>query len=279
MVARADGSGVTVVTAEPVLLTPSILGEPWPQYEFSPDGTSILFAWTAKGAANLSIADSAGGGVRQLDVGMAVYEPSFRPPDGAEILFVGPDTGPVGSGIFAVNVTTGVVRTIVQSSSVFDVAGATWSPNGSRIAYWRWGGSGSGNGLTAKVRVVAADGTGDRQLFSPPAAIWTAGTDWSNEGTRILTTRGYGQLHEDDRAVVVAVDGDSPEVEIRIPELINGGCCAHWEWAPDDSAILGTPADYLGAPLQQIIVDPLTGQARPAPWSATSDPAWQRTGR
>jgi WD40 repeat protein len=275
-VARHDGTELRVVTPEPVSLTPSLLGEPWPQYDFSPDGKSILFAWTAKGAANLSIADSSGGGVRQLEVGMPAYEPSFRPPDGTEISFVGPDTGPVGSGIFAVDVTTGAVRTIVRASSVFDVAGGTSSPDGSRMAYWRWGGFGSGYGISASVRVIAADGTGDRQLFSPPAAVWSMGTDWSNDGTRILTVRGYGPQHEDDRAVVIPVDGASPGIEIRIPELINGGCCSDWEWAPDDSAILGTPADDLGTPMQQIIIDLSTGQARSAPWSSTSDPTWQR---
>jgi len=137
VVARSDGSDLTVVTPEPMFLTKSLLGEPWPQYDFSPDGRSVFFAWSAKGFANLSIADSAG--VHQLDVGMGVYAPSFRPPDGAEILFVGPDfEGRSGSGIFAVDPATGQYRTIVYpSSGAWDYAQAVWSPDGSQIAFIR----------------------------------------------------------------------------------------------------------------------------------------------
>lgn len=273
-VARSDGTELTVVTPEPMFLTRSILGEPWSQYEFSPDGRSVLFASSAKGEANLSISASDGTGVRRLDVGMAVYEPSFRPPDGTEILFVGPDGSRAGSGLYAVDPFSGTVRTIIEPSIMYDIAGATWSPDGSRIAYWRWGGAGVG--FTAHVHVISADGSGDREFKAPPNAEWSAGSDWSNDGTRLLILRGYTPEQEDVRAVILPVDGESSGIEIRIPELVNGGCCPDWEWAPDDSMILGTPADGQSMALQQIIIDPSTGIVRSAPWTSTSDPTWQR---
>ena len=276
-VARSDGSELTRVTPEPITLTKSLLGEPWQQYDFSPDGRSLLFASTAGGRADLWIAQSDGSGVRRLDVGMAVYEPSFRPPDGAEILFVGPDVeGLRGSGIFAVDVASGDVRTIIPPlGGYFDLAGAVWSPDGSQIAYQRWGGPGA-DGISAHTRVVAADGTGDRALPAPPDAVWDASPQWSNDGERLFIVRGYTSDFTVVRPVVIPADGSGTGIEIPYPGRINGECCADWEWSPDDSWILVQPTDASGIPMQQVIVDPQMGTARPAPWTSTSDPTVQR---
>ena len=35
-----------------------------------------------------------------------------------------------------------------------------------------------------------------------------------------------------------------------------------WEWAPDDSLILGTPVDENGANLEQVLLDPVAGTSR-----------------
>ena len=52
-----------------------------------------------------------------------------------------------------------------------------------------------------------------------------------------------------------------------------------WEWAPDDSLILGTPVDENGANLEQVLLDPVAGTSRTLPWNSDSDdsvPSWQR---
>ena len=273
-VARSDGSDLTVITPKPIELTESLLGEPWEPYEFSPDGRSVVFAAVERGLPTISIAQSDGSGVRALPVDMAAYEPSFRPPNGAEILFVGEDANEqTWHGMFAIDLSTGDVRTVVAPSPAFDLAGATWSPDGSKIAFWAWAGS---EGITAHTHVISADGTGDRELPSPPTAAWSIGSEWSNDGTRLLIVRGYTSGLGDVRAVVIPVEGDSSGVEIRVPDLVGGECCAAWEWSPDDSLILATPTDARGQRQQQLIVDPSTGEVHPAPWSATSDPTWQR---
>jgi WD40-like Beta Propeller Repeat len=277
-VAQADGTGLTLVTPEPLFLTTSVLGEHWDRYQFSPDGQTLLIATSENGVPGITIAQSDGSGLRRLNVGMAVFEPSFRPPDGAEILFVGRQSGGT-HGLYAIDPTDGVVRPIVEPSTIFDVAGANWSPDGSQIAYWRWGGSSSAEGLTAHTRVVSADGRVDRELPSPPGAVWNAGSEWSNDGTRLFVVRGYTSFYDDVRPVVIPADGSSPGIEIPYQGIVNDECCATWEWAPDDSKILGTPADATGQPRQQVIVDPLTSEFRQAPWSSTSDPAWQRVAR
>lgn len=273
-VARSDGSELRSITPEPVVLTQSVLGEPWEQYQFSPDGRSVLIATTQDAWGTISIAETDGSGIRQLDVGMPVTDPSYRPPDGEEILFVG--DGPSGTfhGLFAVDVVSGARRTIVDLSSVYDLAGANWSPDGSRIAYWRWGGL--GEGITAHTRVVSADGANDAALAEPPGTVWSSGADWSNDGTRLLVFRGFTPGLEDVRPAVVPADGSSMGIEIDRRIAIVQECCSFAEWAPDDSRILVTPVDAAGQPGQQLIIDPLTGETQVAPWDTTSDPTWQR---
>ncbi len=274
-VMRADGTDLTPITPDPIKLTQPLLGEPWEPYQFSPDGRAVLIAVAEGIKPTIWLAQSDGSSFRRIDVGMYAYEPSFRPPDGTEILFVG-NPGLVGRahGLYAVSVASGEVRTIIEPSLTYDLAGATWSPDGSRIAYWAWGGEAAG--VTAQAHVISADGTSDQKLQAPPDAVWQADTEWSNDGTRLLVLRGYQSMFEDVRPVVIPAHGRSPGVELRYPGIINGVCCVDWEWAPDDSRILVTPMEAQGKPGQQAIIDPVTGETRPAPWTSTSDPTWQR---
>lgn len=274
-VAGADGRDLTLVTPEPVVLTKSLQGEPWQAYTFSPDGRSVLIAVKRGSKATISIAQSDGSEVRGLDVGMLAYEPSFRPPDGAEILFVGNGATPGGHALLAVDPVTHVVRTIHDSAPSFDLAGAVWSPDGSQIAFWSWGGPGF-QPINARTHVISADGGPALQLPGPPDAVWSSDSTWSNDGTRLIMLRGYTSGFEDVRPVVMPADGSSEGIEIPYPGFVNGACCATFEWAPDDSLILATPTDDLGKPIQQVIIDPETGETRPAPWTSNSDPTWQR---
>jgi hypothetical protein len=102
------------------------------------------------------------------------------------------------------------------------------------------------------------------------------GSDWSNDGTRLLLVRGYSIGTDAARPVIVPADGSSLGVEIPYTGSLSEGCCAFFEWAPDDSVILGRPADGSGRPGQQVLIDPNAHAHRTAPWTSTSDPAWQR---
>jgi Tol biopolymer transport system component len=272
-VAAVDGTDVTPIIPSGVRLTPSILGEPWEQYQFSPDGRSIVIASIESGVPGISIANSDGSGVRRLDVGMPAYEPSFRPTDGRELMFLS-DTG-AGVGIFAFDLATDKVRTIVKHLPEYGVAGPNWSPDGSQIAYWRWGGVASVD-LNARARIVAADGSSDRELPAPGDAVWNAGSEWSNDGTRIVVVRGYSGDFGNVRVVLAPADGSSTGMELPVESVLNADCCAAFEWSPDDASILVSPIGAGQRPLPQVIVDVATGTVRPAPWGSTSDPTWQR---
>ena len=49
-----------------------------------------------------------------------------------------------------------------------------------------------------------------------------------------------------------------------------------WQWAPDDSSILGTPTDVSGGNLDQVLLDPVRGTSMTVPWKSASLASWQR---
>ena len=265
-VARSDGSGLVLVTPTPVSLVAADAGRSWEQYKFSPDGQELLIA-TESG---MTIARTDGSGASTLDVGMSATEPTFRPPDGHEILFIGRG---VGTGLFILDRTTNRTREVVTMKPNFDLAGASWSPDGSKIAYWTW--DGNADGLSAKTHVVNADGTGDRELPSPPGAVWNAHATWSNDGTRLFLARGFTPGEDDVRGFVVPADGSNAGIQIAPAGSVETACCAAWLWSPDDTELLGRPTAITnGVPM--VILDAAGGPVRAAPGGAISDPTWQR---
>jgi dipeptidyl aminopeptidase/acylaminoacyl peptidase len=264
-VVRADGSDVRVVAAG----VPAITGI----YGFSPDGSQILFTLTEDRGAMLAVANSDGSGWRALGVGALQVRaldsgPSWRPPDGTEILFSGGNVS-----LHAVNVETGVVRTIVGPTPGRNRETPKWSPDGEQLAYIDW--LEAADGMSAQTHVVKADGTADRPLPLPPGAVWQAFRAWSNDGTRLLVIRGYDGGYGDSVAAIVPVDGSGTGIEIDYSAIIPPACCPEWEWAPDDRSILGIAPNAQGA-AAQILLDPLAGTATAVGWSTSSLPTWQR---
>ena len=274
-VARADGSDAIPVTPEPLFNITN--------FEFSPDGKELLISAEITGLVGdsisgpgLYIAATDGSQIRQLDVGMPATNAAWRPPNGSEILFMDAGNSSNGYGsIHLVSLNGGAVRTILASAAASGRyrGHPAWSPDGSLISYGEWTDSGS---LTVQTHIMAVDGTWDRTLPIPFAAAWQAPYCWSNDGNRLLAIRGYSGGVDQARPVVIPVDGSGTGIEIHFPGGMENTSPSDWEWAPDDSLILGTPADPSGVVLDQILLDPVHGTSRTLPWASTSRPTWQR---
>jgi Tol biopolymer transport system component len=274
IVARSDGTDLVVVT-------PELVGgldagpEAIAQYTFSPDGTEIAFWSRPDAGAQLWIAKSDGSGVRQIAADLTVFEASYLPPNGSELIVSGSTAGGSG-GLYAVDTRTGTHRTIVAPVSGVGVGFIRVSPDGSRLAYVS-----SMDGLDGpssyRVHVVGLDGSHDITLPMPARAVFQDAPAWSNDGTRLAITRGYAQHNEDMAVAVLPADGSGEGVE-----SVHGltGCCdTILQWSPDDTLILVTPEDLNGQDTQHLLLDPSTLAYVPAPWSAYNPPAWQRTVR
>lgn len=269
-VARRDGSDLIRVTPQPL---PAI-----ENYSFSPTGNEILISASPNGSPRILIAAADGSQIRQLDLPRAATNAAWRPPDGSEILFMDDPGDPLnGEGsIYAVSAEGGNVRTIVAAGAN-RAAGVhrghpRWSPDGSLVSYGEWVDS---NDITVQAHIIAADGTGDRMLSIPADAVWQDPESWSNDGTRLLAIRGYTGGSEKSRPVAIPVDGSGFGVAIEYPGAIEGNSDSVWEWAPDDSSILGTPTGAMGA-LDQVLLDPVGGTSRTLSWASVSQPSWQR---
>jgi dipeptidyl aminopeptidase/acylaminoacyl peptidase len=271
-VVSADGSGLIQVTPQPLSTTDV------ETYTFSPDGKEILISASPGAFTHFQIAATDGSGIRQIDLPGRASDAAWRPPDGSEILFQenGDVPNTTDSGIYAINAQNLKVRTILPGAdSENRIRGnAAWSPDGSLISFGQW----DGNGIDVQTHIIAADGTGDRVLPMPTNAVWQAPESWSNDGTRLLVIRGYTGDLTQALPVAIPVAGSGFGVEIPYTGGIGTPDVSAWEWAPDDTSILGTPVDASSTTLDQVLLDPVAGTLRTPSWTSVGQPTWQRLG-
>lgn len=267
-VVRPDGTELTNITPEP-------MPEGLQQYSFSPDGREVIFVGSGGSAGDLYVAKTDGTGVRRLDVGMSAGDPSYRPPDGRQIVFTGSAANADELGIYVVNADGSGLRTLVEPSRTIAAANPLWSPDGTRIAYstvdmtigWGW----------LVTHTMTADGTSQRALPRPSDARWDYLGGWSNDGTSVVVIRGYAaDWNGPMAAAVIPADGSGTGVEGGRESLAGWDLVS--EWAPDDASILVIRHDAADRPESALLIDPKTGTTRPAPYAASSRPAWQRLG-
>lgn len=262
VVADADGRNPRVVTPDPLTDISA--------YAFSPDGRRLLIA-----AASDYVADADGSAIRELRTSHLAGDATWTP-DGREIMFVGSETdGRSGTGLYAVDATTGAERTIRERKDGVFQGTPQWSPDGTRLAFVEWLDAPQ---WTVQVHVVRPDGSDDVTL-PLDGAIWTDLGAWSNDGQRLAILRGTSTQGERFHAAIVRADGTGPGVDVALGDDVTVRCCDALIWAPDDSFIVGTPNVASGSAVQQVVIDPVSGHAAPAAWSRSSRASIQRLAR
>jgi Tol biopolymer transport system component len=242
------------------------------EWSFSPDGRSIVALTTPfEGPAIMVVPSDGKGQPAFFDVGATLEDgpPQWRP-DGAEIMFMGRESRAIKRGVYALDPSSGSVRTIIPApTDTTDIHSASWSPDGKRIAYGVH--DEAAQVISTRTHVISADGSGDITVDTHPDSVADAGTTWSNDGTRLIISRFLDEEGTQARSVVVPVDRSGPGIEIECPPGIQPrlDCTAAWTWSPDDSVLLAPPFE----------ADPVTGTIRPAPWTSTTEADWQRRAR
>ena len=265
MAVAPDGSGLITLTPEALS---GVIG-----YSFSPDGREVGFIASLEAPGDLALANADGSGVRLLDVGMDVHEFAWLPPDGRDIVFSGTRSEGAGYGLWAVETHSGAVRTILEPVPGVGRGLVSVSPDGSRIAFAAES-LVTSDRITYAVHVVNSDGTGEIVLPMPADATFQDAPVWSNDGRRLVIIRGYATRNQDMAVAIVPADGSGLGIETA--RGLTGCCDNFFEWSPADTSILFLPQDVRGHRVPQLIIDPTTGATTPAPWGATSLPAYQR---
>jgi Tol biopolymer transport system component len=171
---------------------------------FAPDGRSIAFArrkevWRPRGrlgerltygSESVWLVDLASGALRQLTPwrNRLYQEPSSFSPDGRTLAVTRRQGSDFGSAV-AIDLTSGAESVLASGARE-----PRYSPDGTRIAYLgglygtvKVGRSRRAAALT-DLFVIAADGSGMRQLTATPRAIeWAPG--WDPSGTHVVYTR------------------------------------------------------------------------------------------
>jgi Tol biopolymer transport system component len=223
----ADGSNVRVLT-DAVGST----GDPG----WSPDGKLIAFEADGVGAGKqgIYVANAPdGGGVRRITTLPAGFSQDHAPrfsPDGKRIVFTR-DASDSASALFVVDLDGSDLRQI--TSSDLQPGDATWSPDGSRIAFEAElvydGRSGPW--------IVGSDGQDARSLTGPQntSTEWTGFSDpvWSPDGTLIMMlegrhmpggtpiSAGLATIHPDGTGLGYVTDGTGAEHQ---PDWIAASC-------------------------------------------------------
>lgn len=143
---------------------------------WSPDGKWIAFTRIVKGRHTVWRMDPDGGGQRKITTG---WNPSWSA-DGKQIACT-PLEGP--DGMFVVNVDGRGRRRLVASPKEGIACCASWSPDGTWIAYVEYPGS----DLASEIYRIGADGSGRTPLTRGARA--ESAPSWSPDGKQLLFSR------------------------------------------------------------------------------------------
>jgi Tol biopolymer transport system component len=204
-------------------------GDAMGHVSWSPDGSTIAYAWSGE----IYVMNADGSDKRRLtqsDPGTGSYYPVFSP-DGSSIAFwrgsnTGEDGGPSDAEIYTISALGGTPTRLTRNDHS-DIE-PTWSPNGSRIAYWTGGHLG----------VMHADGSGMHEVYADPKDGGAWAPAWSPDGGRIafLVYRGSRSAYDapllEVRVLTVAT-GEVSRLSVRVVTDLNGP-----QWVSDDALLI-----------------------------------------
>jgi eukaryotic-like serine/threonine-protein kinase len=222
----------------PVRLTADSPLNDW-QPVFSPDGDRIAFR-SERDGGGIFIMEATGESVRRLsDAG---YNPSWSP-NGREIVVSGgtftypTDRGGVTHGLQAIDVATGAKRVVAKDD---DALQPSWSPHGTRIAFWGLRGSSGQRDLWT----IAADGSeaarGGTTVTDDAPLDWNP--TWSPDGRYLYFSSTRGGTMNLWRVPIDEGSGrvlGSPE-PVTTPSIYSGGLA----FSRDGSRVAFASLDY-----------------------------------
>ena len=260
LTAATDGGEPNALVAVPGSVQPPDLSNPnvligsgWnskligPAVRWSPDGTYVAFR-LFNDQAGIYVMNRDGSGLSRLvdlpldsGTGMPFSAGLDWSSDGTRIAYVHP-FGMEG-GLYVVDVQDG------RSTRIADRASRTvaWSPDGSTIAFAH---TVSGQRVTSsELRVVGADGTGERLLIESDVDAPIRAVAWAPDGSKVAFVRDT--IHASDTRTLYVVNSDGSGLR-DLAGWSADGCCI---WVTTDEPLAWSPDGRLIALIPPTLAD------------------------
>lgn len=199
---------------------------------YSPDGTQL--AWVVSDRlAGIYVAPVDGGTARRIVASSRVSEPSWTAA-GDRVVF-----SDAKRGIQSVTLTGGERTTLIGARRGWTASGATFSSDGTRIAYGWYRPSAEGTkSLRAEIWTAKADGTGARRILGGGSGpLKRVGEpDFSPDGSSLAMVTLTENLASGRSSIyVTATDGSDPR---RVARVSNRNIFGDVVWSPDGQQLL-----------------------------------------
>jgi Tol biopolymer transport system component len=233
-VALSDGFTISTIGIDGTGLRDLSLPFAGAKPAWSPDGARIAFQGQHNGNSDIYVMDADGSNLRRLTKSPADDMTPSWAPDGSQILFTNAGGEPLDnngysstSEIYTVPATGGTPTRLTDNR--VDDSEASYSPDGTQIAFHREGGA----------WIMEADGSNTRALPLPGKCCTGFTPVWSPDGTKIAFTRYDPAWRYSGLAVVApyVVDLSSGEVSaVGHVEMVTDNYAP--QWLPSGDALL-----------------------------------------
>jgi dipeptidyl aminopeptidase/acylaminoacyl peptidase len=229
MVANADGSGARALTETQDRLS-------W--WEWSPDGRQIAFTSHVNHRPTIHVVSADGSAPpRAIDVGMFAESVTWRPPDGAELIFRATRAATV-SGIFAVRPDGTGLREVtpMDGSAQYGYQGPfSMTSDGSTLTYTVWEGN-----VILRLHFVDVTTGEDRERIGP---MDEAHAVFSPDNKLIAFNRRAASTRNDVPTQVFVGPVDDPAAAVAVgPEstAVSGDPGLAYDFSPDGTKVIVT---------------------------------------
>ena len=255
--------------------------------EWSPDARNLAVSYDRRGINAIEIVSTDGSGGRRIAADMPAMSPSWRPPDGRQLLFRGQADG--RWGFFLVDADgREPVRRDIDSDRLegggYDLHAPAWLPTGDRLAHHTLvrlpDSQLKTNGFRITVATIDVDG---RVIDRAPLEFSAVADDELNpvftpDGTGLLYQQRMGWTPPDPASGVPTVDtlwlapadGKGPARSLGIESRNGDGFSV--VVAPDGKSLLV----HLWREGEDWLVDPATATATRTDLASSSGITWQR---
>ena len=277
-VADADGSDL-------VRLGGPYMNGTW--VEWSPDQSTIAISYDRQGIPAIDLVATDGSGARRL-TDFPAMNPTFRPPDGAQLLFRGQQQPP-GWALYLLDVEGGEpVRLAIEGDGIegggYDLQRVAWSPTGDRIAYESLVALPDSQLATPGLRIhtasIGPDGEVSdlKRLEFDPRADDELYPTFTPDGTQLIYQQRYGWTPPAPETGIPTVDtlmigpagGDGPAQSLGVVSEPGNGFNA--AVAPDGTSVIV----HLFAEGEDWLVDTVARTATRLESASVNGVSWQR---